>query len=1116
MTHPTTYRRPMTLLPFTLSLLATLWLSACSDDAGGNTGGTDDTSGATSGSTSGSTSGDVADTSGSTSGDDATDTSGSTSGDDADTSGSTSGDDADTAGGPCADTSCGATERCEVQGGQPVCVPLGCDALLCESGSECQLDDAGEPACVDITCTQNADCDPDRFCDGTVCVRDACDQGSQRCDASGDLLICAPDGSTERAVACEGVSGASACVVDAQGQGRCGCEDDWDCPTHMRCEVGLCAGTGLPPTCTLPPVPFRDVPPANELQWGGATRANPNAVGSAYPESAQVLSTPLVANLDDDNGDGLINELDFPEIIFTSYHGGNLRQNGVLRAIHGGGAKKGQDLFANCGPTTWRAGDDVAAFQANCNAGPAANGQAGSAIGDIDSDGVPEIVYPGGDRSFTLLRSTGEHLFTSPPDQWPLGNGWPAANNTPTPSIANIDGAGFAEVIFGNRVFTFAHDDSGALTLVDRFDAPDGPAGTNSHGPITCVADLNGDRRQDIISGTIAYTLPLPPAGASTRADCATNPPSNASEQAFCDGQLTPLWDAVAVNAAPLPGRLGPIDPAHIDGFCAVADILGADQAADPSPQNPLDGRPEVILISDGFLIVLDGVTGGLYRYTDLGGGRYGGTPNVDDFDGDGFPEIATALENFYTVFDLQAPSAACPVWPNLLLDTNTGLNGNPPRTPGDACTDDTDCADGAFCRPTLGGASACTCYFNSWRQDTEDDSSRNTASSVFDFNGDGAAEVVYNDECFFRIYDGINGQVLSRVASLNRTTIENPVVADIDNDGNAEIVFSMNNETIQCAGGSNQLPNGVGVWGDTTDTWVSARRIWNQHAYHVTNVLEDGRIPTVEVPSWTTYNTYRSNPRSFGLAPDLTVSGIQLFNPDSTCGDLSTRVTINVEVRNRGDLRVGPGVPITLSGVWGADTQPLLDASGQPLRFILQNSLEPGAINRISFDYDASANGANPDSLPERVIAIIDGEGGNDYGTERECDEDNNTLDAAILSSGARADLAVTLNPLPANTACPGTPIETTVTNLGTSTAVGVTVRYFAGNPEQGGTPFLDYILPDPLDPGASVTFSPTFTYFLFNTIVYAVVDPDDTIPECNDANNTFQSTSTASCAIN
>jgi hypothetical protein len=46
----------------------------------------------------------------------------------------------------------------------------------------------------------------------------------------------------------------------------------------------------------------------------------------------------------------------------------------------------------------------------------------------------------------------------------------------------------------------------------------------------------------------------------------------------------------------------------------------------------------------------------------------------------------------------------------------------------------------------------------------------------------------------------------------------------------------------------------------DIEDRWIQARRIWNQHSYHVSNVREDGTIPQFEPKSWEGLNTFRTN----------------------------------------------------------------------------------------------------------------------------------------------------------------------------------------------------------------------------------------------------------------
>jgi hypothetical protein len=538
------------------------------------------------------------------------------------------------------------------------------------------------------------------------------------------------------------------------------------------------------------------------------------------------------------------------------------------------------------------------------------------------------------------------------------------------------------------------------------------------------------------------------------------------------------------------------------EGFCSVADVLGADPVAQPGPGNPLDGRPEVLTIADGYLLVMDGETGVLHREIGLAPGSRGGAPNVDDFDGDGFPELGTAFETSYILVDFQDPSPACPDWPNVMVD-EPSPGSNPARTGGGSpCDNDADCLAGeAVCNTTVG---ACVCLHNAWRRRTEDDSSRVTGSSVFDFNGDGGAEVIYNDECHFRVYNGLDGNVLFDQPSESRTRIEYPVVADVDNDGNAEIVFGTSNESGFCS--ENQDPEynaGIEVWGDAGDFWVSARRIWNQHAYHVTNVREDGRIPLFEPESWRAYNgriynTYRSNPRNYDTAPDLTPAAIQFSSPDASCGQLSSLLDITVSIENAGDLIVGPSLVVAFEGQWDAPavTEPLLDALGDPLQVVLQNPLAPGASLFVHASYDAANNPQA--TLPDRVRAIVDAEG-----RERECREDNNDIVATVEAGAEAADLRVELGAADLNL-CPDPSLEATVFNAGSLPASDVLVRFYAGDPEQGGAALLDHVVQGVLDPGGSISFTVTFVAFPQRVItVYAVVDPADAVFECNDGDN-------------
>ena len=63
-------------------------------------------------------------------------------------------------------------------------------------------------------------------------------------------------------------------------------------------------------------------------------------------------------------------------------------------------------------------------------------------------------------------------------------------------------------------------------------------------------------------------------------------------------------------------------------------------------------------------------------------------------------------------------------------------------------------------------------------------------------------------------------------------------------------------------SGGDNSanFKHTVDVYQDSQKRWIPTRRIWNQHAYSVTNVREDGTIPAHPKASWLSLNTFRTN----------------------------------------------------------------------------------------------------------------------------------------------------------------------------------------------------------------------------------------------------------------
>ena len=1004
----------------------------------------------------------------------------------------------------CVGVICPVGQHCDSTETGPECVNNECDGLNCSDTERCVMTPNGGAVCEDASCTEDVECAVGDYCNGTVCVPDVCVGGATRCDGQ-DLYTCNANGSGESlTVSCSSGTG-STCVDDGTGAAGCSCGDDWDCPQHMRCEGRVCLGSGVAPTCLLPAEPFTNALPTPEIVWGG-TNADPAVTTSPFANSGQVVQTVAVANLDDDNADGRIDDRDIPEIIFVTFcDSADYKANGVLRAIHGGGPNKGQDYFASCGDTHWGE-NDALPVSCRCSAG-VLDSTASIAVGDVNYDGVPEIVTitegTGGEAGkIRIYDNRGAFVSESSTVDF--------RGKNPAPSIHNVDGAGNAEIVVGRHLFTI-DDGPGGIKVLDHFEGSrhDGINGTNVQGPASCVANLDDtDARLEILGGSTLYRWPAAPAGVSKRSECTGS--ELGDELAWCNGELLEVWDADTVDSR-----------AYNEGFCSIADVWGADPDMPPGPANPLDGKVEAVVVSAGRVQIFDGKTGQYINHYVLAGSG-GGPPNIDDFDGDGYPEVGTASSTRYAMIDFQEPTASCPDWANApTTDAESVASANSPRTPPRiSCTNDSDCGDLSQFACNAQTAQ-CICLHNGWRRQTEDGSSKVTGSSVFDFNGDGAAEVVYNDECRFRVYDGLNGNVYLSEPSESRTRIEYPVIADTDNDGNAEIVFSTTNESGFCSENLDaQYNNGLEVWGDQNDFWVAARRIWNQHAYSVTNITEDGTPPLRTPEHWRTYagrtyNLFRSNPRNIGIAPDLVVAAVQITSDGVGCGDLGDRIAISVQVENRGDVRGGQGSVLSFQGDWVALSlvEPLYaDGAMTPLTFALPESIDPGGQLFVTVQYDIANN--SPNALPDNLIVTADDPSyRRPHGFERECDEDN-AHTSLVVSGKAAADLRVELGMPVEDPRCPTVP--TTVFNDGSLDVTGVVVRYFAGDPFQGGTVVHEETFAQTIPAGGSVSVDAEISGRVGAEVtLHAIVDPDNLFEECNDGNNTDAADVAISCNI-
>ena len=113
------------------------------------------------------------------------------------------------------------------------------------------------------------------------------------------------------------------------------------------------------------------------------------------------------------------------------------------------------------------------------------------------------------------------------------------------------------------------------------------------------------------------------------------------------------------------------------------------------------------------------------------------------------------------------------------------------------------------------------------------------TKLSMFDFNQDGTQELVYRDETQLRIIDGSTSipQTLASFPSISGTAAEGPIIADINNDNQVEIIIGSENPNTPFVGS-------LVSYKTNSNPWAPARKVWNQYGYFNVNINDDLSVP--------------------------------------------------------------------------------------------------------------------------------------------------------------------------------------------------------------------------------------------------------------------------------
>lgn len=680
--------------------------------------------------------------------------------------------------------------------------------------------------------------------------------------------------------------------------------------------------------------------------------------GDTFPDHVDVQGTPIVINLNksnnvpDDPGPG-------PSSIAATFTAtvpdGYTEHLGVIRVLNG----EDCSLEANLGGVD--IDDDQAVDWLVSSASLAA--------GDLDGDGLAEIVAYGADGStiaFTYKMGTWKFLWKAP---YPNGAPWtPCAGGCPLgwagTSIHDIDDDGVPEVIREGVVFGA----DGQLLSMQ-------PAEYLSYGSglFPVLANLDQD---DAIELT--------------------------------NGQRIWAWQSGAWQVEDyFPGG-----SASSAGHVGIADF-GAYGSNVPS------SNPEIAVVRGGSVYVY-AITGEIVQgpLTVPGGGS-GGPPTISDFDGDGLPELGVAALGAYTVYDIDCgaaprPGGVCPpgtcdynggpcpadiAWSRQTQDVSSSVTGSSVFDFEADGTSEVVYGDECFTRVYDGPSgevlfsqfrSSCTWYEN---------------PIIADVDGDFRAELVSpsNKACS---PDG-NGKACQQLNGDGVDPQWNGLRCDDAGDclsGDCSGGLCRCNATAECCGAMDDAaclaegykcvppeatgdpamgntcraahPNGVSgirVYSDANDQWVPSRRIWNQHAYAVTHVNETGTIPKSSdwLNNWEepSLNNFRQNVPGNANASaigDTTAGASETY----VCKDGGAKLV--VDVCNRGALSIADEIPV---GFY-VDMQLVCTT-------VTTTGLSPGECEKVECTWDSPPTNS-ADAADVTVIA-------DDGNTLNECKEGNN-----------------------------------------------------------------------------------------------------------------------------
>jgi hypothetical protein len=656
---------------------------------------------------------------------------------------------------------------------------------------------------------------------------------------------------------------------------------------------------------------------------------------------------PLVADLPNDSGMAA-------EIVVISYNGDDGFVNptnapgkyGVLRILNG---------------QTCELEETIAdpKYPLRASAAPA--------LADLDGDGLIDIVARRNDMGLVAFKWDRDlkHYVT-----WWAADGMDISGQQAWdgPSIFDLDGDGVPEVLLRGAVY-----DGMSGTRIDTSSIDTQPA-RPFNGLIPVVAELRGDGHPKLLA-TINNEVTFFGWKADTKA-----------------------WVDEGVQ-----------DFAH---FGVMASHFGVADFGTPGMTEAdfdfkhLDGIAEIVAVND--------VTGTITVHTidqqmvmRVETGDRGGPPVIGDFDHDGLPEIGVAGKSRFRVFDFDCANAGPGCESAYVRWSQPSQDSSSAQTAAAIFDFDGDgraeavYADECFLRVYEGdtGMVLYSAYRTSatWYE----------APLVADVDRDDSTEIVVNQNA---------GPVACPTGSLRGTPYVDPIhpgvrcTDDMDCLAGSRCVEKLCRCTddSQCASGTTCAaplvgtpgtgnvcrathPNsdsqtGIRVLRDRLDRWASSRPLWNQHAYSITNIDDDGKVPSAStwLQNWKVkgLNNYRQNVQGVSSAEDLPDVTAALA-PGDVCAPVGNVARLKGRVCNRGRKSAGAEMPSTFyRGIPKASNALCVTRTLEPM--------PSGSCATVTCDVSESISG---------TVTLVGNDDGKGERTTAECNPDNNRDTADVTS---------------------------------------------------------------------------------------------------------------------